>query len=189
MKKFLLVASVLALSACSAPQAPQLTLAPTPVIATQASVNGTHVNLTSQDLRPAQFIAVVDTGRQNVEPIHASQNLRVTLEDALARQLTAQGYKLDKNSKGTLRLDILEAMVNVKHSVMSHELSTKLQLQLVVDSPKGKFVKRYAGKSDKTGAMSASTEDMELALNNLMTAVLNDIYADAELNNYMQENL
>lgn len=80
-------------------------------------------------------------------------------------------------------------MVNVKHSVMSHELSSKLQLQLVIDTPKGKFVKRYAGKSDKTGAMSASTEDMELALNGLMTAVLNDIYADAELNNYMQENL
>lgn len=189
MKKLLIAASVLALTACSAPSEPQLTIAPTPVIAAQPTTSGKSVSLESRDLRTAQFVAVVDSGHQNVQPLHATQNLRVTLEEALSRQLSSQGYAVTEDSKGTLRLDILEAMVNVKHSVMSHELSSKLQLQLVVESPKGKFVKRYSGKSERTGAMSASVEDMELSLNNLITAVLKDIHADPELNTYMQENL
>ncbi|PSW19622.1 hypothetical protein C9I98_11980 [Photobacterium sanctipauli] len=189
MKKLLLAASVLALTACSAPSEPQLTISPEPVIAAQPVANGQPVSIDSRDLRTAQFVAVVDSGRQNVQPIHATQNLRVTLEDALTRQLSAQGYRVTEDSEGTLRLDILEAMVNVKHSVMSHDLNSKLQLQLVVETPKGKFVKRYSGKSERSGAMSASVEDMELAMNNLITAVLKDIYADPELNTYMQENL
>ncbi|MGF1680496.1 YajG family lipoprotein [Photobacterium minamisatsumaniensis] len=189
MKKLLVAASVLALTACSAPSEPQLTIAPEPVIAAQPIANGQAISIDSRDLRTAQFIAVVDSGRQSVQPLHATQNLRVTLEEALSRQLSAQGYNVTEKSNGTLRLDILEAMVNVKHSVMSHDLSSKIQLQLVVESPKGKFVKRYSGKSERNGAMSASVKDMELAMNNLMTAVLKDIYADPELNAYMQENL
>ncbi|MFC1503230.1 YajG family lipoprotein [Pseudomonadota bacterium] len=189
MKKFLLAASVLALTACSAPSDPQLSLAPTPVIASQATAHGQSLSLESRDLRTAQFIAVVDSGRKNVQPLHANQNLRVTLEDALSRQLRSQGYLITEETEGKVRLDILEAMVNVKHSVMSHDLSSKLQLQLVVETSNGKFVKRYSGKSDKTGTMSASVEDMELSINNLMTAVLKDIYADTELNRYLQENL
>lgn len=189
MKKLLIAATVMALTACSAPSEPQLTLSPTPVIAQQPATSGKTLNLESRDLRTAQFVAVVDSGRQNVQPLHATQNLRITLEDALSRQLSSQGYSISQDGKGTMRLDILEAMVNVKHSVMSHELSSKLQLQLVVETPTGKFVKRYAGKSERNGAMSASVEDMELALNNLMTAVLKDIYADPELNSYLQEKL
>lgn len=189
MKKLLVAASVLALTACSAPSEPQLTITPEPVISSQPTAHGQSLSLDSRDLRTAQFIAVVDSGRQNVQPLHATQNLRVTLEDALSRQLSAQGYKITENSKGTVRLDILEAMVNVQHSLMSHELISKLQLQLVVESPTGKFVKRYSGKSDRTGAMSASVDDMQQAMNNLITAVLKDIYADPDLNAYMQENL
>lgn len=189
MKKLLIAATVMALTACSAPSEPQLTLNPTPVIAQQPATAGKALSLESRDLRTAQFVAVVDSGRQNVQPLHATQNLRITLEEALSRQLNAQGYKITQDSQGNMRLDILEAMVNVKHSVMSHELSSKLQLQLVVETPTGKFVKRYAGKSERNGAMSASVEDMELALNNLMTAVLKDIYADPELNSYLQEKL
>lgn len=189
MKKLFIAATVLALTACSAPSEPQLTIAPTPVIAKQPTASGQALSLESRDLRTAQFIAVVDSGRQNVQPLHATQNLRITLEEALSRQLRAQGYTLTQDSKGTLRLDILEAMVNIKHSVMSHELNSKLQLQLVVESPAGKFVKRYSGKSERSGTMSASVEDMEQAMNNLITAVLKDIYADPELNTYMQENL
>ncbi|KLV05943.1 lipoprotein [Photobacterium aquae] len=189
MKKLLVAASVFALTACSTPSEPQLTLTPQPVIAAQPSVNGKTLSLNSRDLRTAQFIAVVDSGRENVQPLHSSQNLRTTLEDALNRQLSAQGYTISADSKDTLRLDILEAMVNVKHSVMSHDLISKLQLQLVVETPKGQFIKRYSGKSERTGAMSASIEDMQTAMDNLITAVLKDIYADPELNHYLQENL
>lgn len=189
MKKFLLAVSVLVLTACSAPSEPQLSLDPIPVIASQITANGLSLSLESRDLRTAQFIAVVDNGRQNVQPLHARQNLRVTLEDALSRQLRSQGYLITEDTKGKLRLDILEAMVNVKHSIMSHELSSKLQLQLVAETPKGKFIKRYSGKSDKTGTFSASVEDMEQSINHLMTAVLKDIYADTELNSFLQENL
>ena len=107
MKKLLVAASVLALTACSTPSEPQLSINPEPVIAAQPLIQGKSMNLDSRDLRTAQFIAVVDSGRENVQPLHTTENLRTTLEDALSRQLQAQGYTIAKDSNGTLRLDIL----------------------------------------------------------------------------------
>lgn len=189
MKKLLLAASIMALTSCSAPTEPQLNINPEPVLASQPVVKGKALAVDSRDLRPAQFVAVVDNGEKSVQPLHAKQNLRLVMQDALTRQFGAQGYTIDNQSQSKLRLDILEAMVNVKDGMMSHDLSSKLQIQLVVESPKGKFVKRYSGKSARSGAMSASVEKMEEAMNNLIGAVLKDIYADPELNTYLQENL
>lgn len=189
MKKALLAASVLVLAACSAPSEPQLNLAPQASTSSQMSVNGLALTLESRDLRTAQYVAVVDSGRQSVQPLHAKQNLRVTLEKAISTQLRSQGFNLTVDSESTLRLDILEAIVNVQHSIMSNEMNGKVQFQLVAETPKGKFVKRYTGKSKKTGSMSASATDMELVLNDLMTAVLADIAADEELLTYLKENV
>lgn len=189
MKPLVFAAALLTLTACTTPTDTQLHLLPTPALAAQPSVQGLHLNLESRDLRTAQFVAVIDNGDKNVHPLHARENLRQTLQTALSRQLESQGIQIDHDSQSTLRLDILEAIVNVKQSKLSHTLSSKLQLQLVLNTPNGKFIKRYAGKSSREGAMAASKESMELAMNGLMDAVLRDIQTDSELNNYMEENL
>lgn len=186
---FSAIGLTLILSACSAPQAPQLNIAPKPAqVSASPDNSGKAIDLTSRDLRTAQYVAVVDNGRRSVDPIHATANLRVALEDALRQQLNAQGFKVSSGTEGKLRMDLLEALVKVKHNVFNHEMDSQVQIQLVAETDKGKFVKRYRGQSKIEDAGSASNADMELALNTLLEAVLKDIANDKQLTTYMDQN-
>lgn len=144
--------------------------------------------LESRDLRTAQFVAVVDNGRKDVQPIHATSNLRLLLEDALSLQLKSQGYRIVDKSNQTLRLDLLDALVKVKHSMLSHTITANVQIQLVGQSNNEKFVKRYTGKSTSQGPMSASNSDMALALNSLLEELLKEMANDKQLTQFMTEN-
>ena len=187
MKKAIIALSALFLAACSAPSDPQLDIRPVASSSAHQIVDGTTLTLDSSDLRTAQYVAVIDNGRQNVQPIHAKQNLRVTL-DALSTQLKAQGFVITVDSDNTLRLDIIEALVSVQHSLMSNDMKTEVKLQITAETPQGKFVKTYTGVSEKTGAMSANNEAIEGVLNDLINAVLDKIAVDEELQTYIKGN-
>ncbi|MGR6860976.1 YajG family lipoprotein [uncultured Aliivibrio sp.] len=188
MKKAIIALSALFLAACSAPSDPQLDIQPVASSSAHQIVDGVKLTLDSSDLRTAQYVAVIDNGRQNVQPIHAKQNLRVTLEDALATQLTTQGFIITVDSDNTLRLDIIEALVSAQHSLMSNEITTQVKLQITAETPQGKFVKTYNGVSKKTGSMSADNQDIEQVLNDLLNAVLDKIAVDEELQTYIKGN-
>lgn len=176
------------ITACSAPREAQLTIAPQPSMSSVPVTNNIPLNLESRDLRTAQFVAVVDSGRKDVQPIHSTSNLRLVLEDVLSRQLNSQGYTIVKDSDQTLRIDLLDALVKVKHSMFTHAMEANVQIQLVAKNSKDKFVKRYIGKSTKEGPLSASPEDMEIELNNLLNALLQEMANDKQLNLFMTGN-
>ncbi|MDF5073634.1 YajG family lipoprotein, partial [Vibrio parahaemolyticus] len=98
MRKLVLAASVALLAACSAPQQPQLNLMPESTLSTNPIVQGKTYSLTSKDVRAAQYVALVDNGRSNILPLHAKQNLRIALEEALEKQFSSQGFHADLNS-------------------------------------------------------------------------------------------
>nr|WP_086939107.1 YajG family lipoprotein [Thaumasiovibrio occultus] len=189
MKKIVLAAGLALLTACASTTEQQLNLTLVPSTGSTSVGQGTALNLETQDLRSAQFVAVVDSGREQKQPLHAQQNLRVAFEEALTRQLTGQGYIVSQNSRGTMRVDILDTLLNVKHSVVKHEMEAKVNVQVVVESPRGKFVKRFEGNANTAGVSSASYEDMEALLNKLLNDVLASIANDRELNMYIVENL
>lgn len=189
MKKLIIAtAMIMALSACSAKTQTQLTIAPKPNIAPIPAVKNIPLVLGSRDLRTAQFVAVVDNGREEVLPVHATSNLRLSLEDALSRQLNSQGFQIVSGSSSKLRLDLLDALVKVKHSMFSHTMTTSVQIQLVAQNNGDSFVKRYTGFATQEGSMSASPEDMEKELNSLLEAVLQDMANDKQLIKFMSEN-
>ena len=188
MKKAIIAISALFLAACSAPSDPQLDIKPVASSNAHQIVENIKLTLDSSDLRTAQYVAVIDNGRQNVQPIHAKQNLRVTLEDALSTQLKNQGFIVTVDSDNTLRLDIIEALVSVQHSLMSNEMKTQVKLQITAETPRGKFVKTYNGVSEKSGSMSADNQDIEQVLNDLLNAVLDKIAVDEELQTYIKGN-
>ena len=188
MKKAIIALSALFLAACSAPSDPQLDIKPVASSNAHQIVENIKLTLDSSDLRTAQYVAVIDNGRQNVQPIHAKQNLRVTLEDALSTQLKNQGFIVTVDSDNTLRLDIIEALVSVQNSLMSNEIKTQVKLQITAETPRGKFVKTYNGVSEKAGSMSADNQDIEQVLNDLLNAVLDKIAVDEELQTYIKGN-
>ncbi|KII80359.1 YajG family lipoprotein [Vibrio renipiscarius] len=187
MRKLVLAASMALLTACSAPQQEQLNFAPMAELSNSNIVNGSTFSLTSKDVRSAQYVALVDSGRSNIEPIHAKQNVRITLENALVEQFQSQGFRSSVSSDNTVELEVQEVLVSVKHSVMENEMNAKLVIELTAETPKGKLVKLYTATANRNGALSASNEEIELVLNDVANLALREVANDRELQSYMQE--
>ncbi|KAA1211631.1 YajG family lipoprotein [Vibrio cholerae] len=187
MKKLVLAASIALLTACSAPQQSQINVNPQAALSQNAIVNNSGFSLVSKDVRSAQYVALVDSGRNNIEPIHPRQNVRITLENALAEQFGSQGFRLSVNSENTITLEIQELLVSVKHSIMENQMDGSVVLEITAETPRGKLVKSYTGTAKRTGVLSASNDEIETVLNDVINTVLKEIANDAELQNYMQE--
>ena len=187
MRKLVLAASIALLAACSAPQQEQLNFSPRAELSNSNIVNGSTFSLTSKDVRSAQYIALVDSGRSNIEPIHSKQNVRITLENALLEQFQSQGFRSSVNSENSIVLEVQELLVSIKHSVMENEMNAKVVIELTTETPQGKLVKVYTGTAERNGALSASNHEIELVLNDVANLVLREIANDRELQSYMQE--
>jgi uncharacterized lipoprotein len=63
----------------------------------------------------------------------------------------------------------------------------KVIIEITAETPQGKLVKTYTGTAKRTGALSASNEDIEGVLNDVVNLVLQEVANDRELQTYMQE--
>ncbi|EEW11061.1 YajG family lipoprotein [Vibrio mimicus] len=187
MKKLVLAASIALLTACSTPQQTQINVTPQATLSQNAIVKNSSFSLVSKDVRSAQYVALVDSGRNNIEPIHPRQNVRITLENALSEQLTSQGFRISVNSENSVTLEIQELLVSVKHSMVENEMDGSVTLEVTAETPRGKLVKSYTGTAKRTGMLSASNDEIETVLNDMINMVLKEIANDSELQTYMQE--
>ncbi|ENM5934377.1 hypothetical protein CTB58_002199 [Vibrio mimicus] len=187
MKKLVLAASIALLTACSAPQQTQINVTPQATLSQNAIVKNSSFSLVSKDVRSAQYVALVDSGRNNIEPIHPRQNVRITLENALSEQLTSQGFRISVNSENSVTLEIQELLVSIKHSMVENEMDGSVTLEVTAETPRGKLVKSYTGTAKRTGMLSASNDEIETVLNDMINMVLKEIANDSELQTYMQE--
>jgi uncharacterized lipoprotein len=189
MRKLIIAASLALLAACSSPQPeqPQINFIPKPVLSHQKIADGLSFALESKDVRSAQYVALIDSGHNNIQPVHTRQNVRISLESALFDQLTSQGFQVSVNSENTVSLEITELLINVQHSVMQNEMTGRAVIKVTAETPAGKMVKTYRGKAHRTGAFSASDESIEEVLNDVTNLVLKEMAYDQELQNYMKE--
>lgn len=187
MRKLVLAASMALLTACAAPQQEQINFMPKAVLSNGDLVQDATFSLTSKDVRSAQYVALVDSGRSNIEPIHSKQNVRISLENALLEQFQSQGFRNTVTSENSIQIEVQEALVSVKHTIMENEMDGKVVIEITAENPQGKLVKTYTGTAKRTGALSASNEDIEVVLSDVVNLVLQEVANDRELQNYMQE--
>ncbi|MDN3681389.1 YajG family lipoprotein [Vibrio tapetis] len=188
MRKLIVAASIVLLAACASPQKEeQISINPQPTLSNQKMVDNVTFTLSSKDLRTAQYVALVKSGRKSTQPIHARQNLRVAIETALYEQLISQGFQMVVNSNNTLTLEVQQVLVNVANTLMENEMDAVVTLQLTAETPQGKFVKTYNGTGKKTGTMAASDEEIATVLNDVINLTLAEIANDQELSDYMKE--
>lgn len=188
MKKVIIAASVLFLAACSSPTEQLLNVAPHASLNAQSAFVGKTLTIDSRDLRTAEYVGVIDSGSGDIEPIDAKQNVRIAFEETLSNQLEKQGFKVTVESDNTFRIDVLEAVVRSQVSMLDSELTTAVKVQVVAETPRGKFTKRFNGTSTKTSSLKLSNQDMEIVLNDLINAIFDKIATDDELNTYLADN-
>ncbi|MCJ2377802.1 YajG family lipoprotein [Vibrio sp. ZSDZ34] len=187
MKKLVLAVSVALLAACASPKQEQIDFAPQATMSAAKIVEGKSFTLSSKDVRTAQYVALLDNGRSNITPVHSKQNVRVSLENLLTQQFSSQGYHVTVNSSNSLKLELQEALVSVRHSVMENDIDGNVTIELTAENAKGKLVKTYNGTAKRSGVMSASDEDIATVLNDTVSLVLKEIANDQELQDYMKE--
>lgn len=187
MKKLVLAASVVLLAACASPQQEQVNFAPKATTSAAKVVENKSMSLSSKDVRTAQYVALLDNGRSNITPVHTRQNLRIGIENALVNQFSSQGFQVTVNSENSMNVEVQEALVSVKHTVMENDMTANVVLELTAENAKGKLVKTYTGTANRSGLMSASNDDIETVLNDTVNLVLKEIANDKELQDYMKE--
>jgi uncharacterized lipoprotein len=187
MKKIIIAASLVLLTACSAPNQHQINFVPKATLSSTNIVESKQFSFSSEDARTAQYVALMDSGRERVEPIHPRQNVRIALENALVNQFESQGFTVTNNSDNTVKLAINEVLVSVKHSVLENEMNASVVLELTIENKQGKLVKTFNGTANHSGMFSASDEEIAEVLNNVTDLVLQKIAQDQEVQNYMKE--
>ncbi|GAD90836.1 hypothetical protein VHA01S_057_00220 [Vibrio halioticoli NBRC 102217] len=188
MKHLLIIAfSALILSGCASPTDQQLNFNPQ-ADSSQVTINEQKtLSLTTTDVRTAQYLALVKKDDDKAMPIHAKQNARIALNNAMQSILQSQGFVIANNSDNSIEVELQEALVRVKSSTFSNKMDAKVTLKVTAETPTGKFVKTYSGSAKGDNSMGASNEQIEHMLNHVSKLVLNDIANDVELINYMQE--
>jgi uncharacterized lipoprotein len=189
MKKLIIAASIALLAACSAPapKAPQVNFMPLATTSQTEIVDNVLISLKSKDVRSAQYVAIIDSGRTNIQPLHAQQNVRIALETAFIQQLRTQGYQLSVNSDNSVMFEIQELLVNVSQSMMSSDMTASVRIQVTAENLDGKLVKTFKGSANNSSTFSSSTAEIEQMVNHVTNLVLADIANDTELRNYMKE--
>ncbi len=188
MRKLIVAASIVLLAACASPQKEeQISINPQPTLSNQKMVDNVTFTLSSKDLRTAQYVALVKSGRKSTQPIHAKQNMRISLENAIVQQFESQGFRASVNSENSVVLEIQEALVTVEHTIMENQMDGKVTLEITAETPEGKLVKTFNGTATRTGALSASNDDIAMVLNDVIDLVLKEIANDQELQTYMKE--
>lgn len=124
-----------------------------------------------------------------MQVIQPQQPVSTTLRQALAQQLSGQGFSITDSATSTMMVTVEKALVTVKQGLVKYNMHSELQLQLTVNTPDGQFIKRYSGRSSREDALKASDKDIATSMNKLMNSVLNEIASDSELNKYLTENV
>lgn len=187
MKKLVIAASIALLAACSAPPQQQINFMPQATLSNSDIVKGKAFTLMSKDVRTSQYVALIDNGRSNVEPIHSHQNVRIAIENALSEQFKSQGFSISVNSENIITVEVQEALVSITHSILENQMDANVVLAITAETPQGKLIKTYNGTAKRTAAFSASNDDIAAVLNDVVDLVLKKISEDTELQNYMRE--
>ncbi|OEF26301.1 YajG family lipoprotein [Vibrio rumoiensis] len=190
MKKLVMLFTALALTACaSVSQDDLINLTPSSTLSSSKVVDGLAFTLTSQDVRNAQFIAIIkEDGQEQVQPLHAKQNVRKAYEAAVYQQLFSQGFTITRNSNNIVNVQVVDAVATVNQEPVKYSIDGEVTLKITAETPDGKFVKTYTGSGTKSGSFTADKTDVEEVLNRVSSRVLTSIAQDSELTNYMKGN-
>lgn len=190
MKKLIMLITALTLTACaSVSQDDLINLTPSSTLSSSKVVDGVTFTLTSQDVRNAQFIAIIKDGDQEqVQPLHAKQNVRKAYEAAVYQQFFSQGFTITKNSNNIINVQVIDAIATINQEPVKYSIDGKVTLKITAETPNGKFVKTYTGTGNKSGSFNADKTNIEEVINRVSSRVLTSIAKDPELTNYMKGN-
>ncbi len=187
MKKLFLFLSFL-LAGCSANVNQQLNFAPQAPAVDTPALSSVEASVSTQDLRHAQYVALLSINDDKSIPIHPQQNVRTTLSSQLNTLFKDSGINIQPHANNQIKIDIVELLVEVEQTSFQSTLNARMLLKLTATNAQGAYNKLYNSRVNQKHSFGTTNEDIEKVLNRVTSIALQEMAQDTELFKYIKEN-
>ncbi|MDX2320584.1 MAG: YajG family lipoprotein [Moritella sp.] len=183
LKKLLLSASLLLLTACaSAPQQVNITAEPAQ-LTTQYS--DTQVSLTSKDIRDANYLIAIHKVGEPAQLLNNEGSLVNLTTAKLQQGWEQQGLVFKPQADIAINLELQTARIDVQQDSFEHQADSALVLIISIENKGQTLTKQYRSASTLTGAFSPSMSDLEAKFSQQLSSLLDDIFNDQQIRDYL----
>ena len=183
LKKLLLTAGLVLLTACaSAPQQVNITAELAP-LTTQYS--GIQVNLTSKDIRDANYLIAVHKVGDPAQLLNNQSSLINLTTAKLQQGWEQQGLVFTAAADIAINLELQTARIDVQQDNFEHQADSTLVLIISIENQGQTLTKQFRSASILTGAFSPSMSDLEAKFSQQLSSLLNDVFNDQQISDYL----
>lgn len=185
LNKLILGLSLLVLTACSSVP-PRLDIQiPPPNLAAKPTYAGITVNLSSRDVRDAFYLIAIHKAGKAATLVTNKTSLVKLAESRLADGWQKQGITILEEGKISAQLELQIARIDVQQDSFEYEAASSLVVSITVTNGLDTLTKQFQSKSMMTGPFSPNIDELEAKFTEQLTAVLNDIYQDKQVIDYL----
>lgn len=186
VKKFSLGALVISgilLTGCSAPSTTLYFSPASPV--GSASFNTLNqnaiVNVMTQDVRAqAEISSYTENG--NLIKLSASPALQQLFQQVMQQDLNAKGFRLANNGANTKVLVMIKDFyAKVDEGNLRYKISSRIQLEVLVEGAQGRFTKNIGASRVDEGALGVNNKNIQKSLDATLKEVISSLYKDREI--------
>lgn len=178
---------VFCLSGCASQDPNYIKLAPKlSSIASHASIDDT-LAITTIDLRKANYVVRFDDKKDAAKLISPIIPPRKQLESLFEQGFKDMGYKISKQSRAFLHIDLDTLLTDVHETLFGYQANTNMIINVVAYHDNRTLSKKYHAKNTRTGPMRIGFSTLESDMNKLMGELVVNIVSDKELNQFLQQ--
>jgi len=185
LKKLGLGLSLLLLTACTSVPHQLDIQVPSTTAAVQPAYAGVTVDLSSRDVRDAFYLIAIHQAGDAATLVNNKTPLAQLAESGLANGWQKQGLTITKDGQIKAQLEIQIARIDVQQDSFEYEAESSLVVSITVNNGIKTLTKQFQSKSMMTGPLSPNIEQLETKFTEQLTTVLNDIYQDKQIINYL----
>ena len=143
--------------------------------------------ISSQDLRIAQYLIEVTKGEDAATLINESQSSRLIIENALQQQWSKHGLIFTANSTDKINIQLIKLLAKVEQNTLTHNINSTIVIKVKLKTKNKIFSKIFRSRFTKEGPFAADIEKVSEQLNVQLSQLLNEIIQDPELSAKLQQ--
>ena len=148
---------------------------------------GQSLSLTSQDKRNNDYIIQIEQNNKAPVVVGASNNLKVQMEQALAKGLSQQGAFIEQGSNTQVQLELQEVLARVVRGHISYDVVQQMRMQLVLRRDGRTITKQYrrSAQAEFPGRLHPELDKVKVAIDEQLSLMLKDMLADRDVQQFI----
>ena len=186
MKWLMTGALALSLTACASYYPVAVDVQPS-VNAQGGLYRGQSLSLTSQDNRKNDYIIQIEQNNKAPVVVGASNNLKVQMEQALAKGLSQQGAFIEQGSNTQVQLELQEVLARVIRGHISYDVVQQMRMQLVLRRDGRTITKQYrrSAQAEFPGRLHPELDKVKAAIDEQLSLMIKDMLADRDVQQFI----